>query len=63
MSLQSAITVSANHKAKHWKQGLTSLILNKLSDLLSMMDAAVVEYKYALWPRIRIGKGDLYKFE
>jgi hypothetical protein len=40
-----------------------SLVLDKLSDLLSMMDAAVVEYKYAPWPRIRIGKGDLYKFE
>jgi hypothetical protein len=40
-----------------------SLVLNKLSDLLSMMDAAVVKYKYTLRPWIRIGKGDLYKFE
>jgi hypothetical protein len=34
MSLKSAITVSADHKAKCWKQGLMSLVLNKLSDLL-----------------------------
>lgn len=63
MSLQSVITVSADHKAESWKQRLTSLILNKLLDLLSMMDAAVVKYKYTPRSRVRICKGDLYKFE
>jgi len=38
---------------------LTGIIFNKFSDLLGVMDAAIINYDNAAWARIGIGEWEL----
>lgn len=61
MSLHSAITVSSGCGAQSRKLVLTSLLFDKLSYFVSMMDAAIVKNKHTSRTWVRICEGYLSK--